>query len=63
MLVSHRYKFIFTKTVKTAGTSIESYFEKYCMPEGEWKESHNREEYVSETGIIGYRGRAPLSHP
>lgn len=57
MLVSHRKKFIFTKTVKTAGTSIESYYEKYCMPEGEWQESHKREEYVSETGIIGYRGR------
>lgn len=56
MLVSHRKKFIFTKTVKTAGTSVESYFEKYCMPEGEWVESGPREEYVSETGIIGYRG-------
>ena len=56
MLVSHRKKFIYTKTIKTAGTSVESYFEQYCMPEGEWKESHSREEYVSETGIIGYRG-------
>jgi hypothetical protein len=56
VLVSHRKQFIFTKTVKTAGTSVESYFEKYCMPEGEWQQMHSREEYVSETGIIGYRG-------
>jgi hypothetical protein len=56
MLVSHRKHFIYTKTAKTAGTSVESYFEKYCMPEGEWKETHLSEEYVSDTGIIGYRG-------
>jgi len=56
MLVSHRYKFIYTKTVKTGGTSVESYFEKYCMKEGEWQFSPSREEYISEHGIIGYRG-------
>ena len=56
MLISHRKKFIFTKTVKTAGTSVESYFEQYCMPDGEWQESHYRDEYVSESGIIGHRG-------
>ena len=64
MLISHRKNFIFTKTSKTAGTSIESYFEKYCMPEGEWEESHAREEYISDTGIIGYRGSdAALKKP
>ena len=36
MLVSHRYKFIYTKTRKTAGSSVESYFEPFCMPDGEW---------------------------
>jgi hypothetical protein len=56
MLVSHRKQFIFTKTAKTAGTSVESYFEQYCMPDGAWQESHYRDEYVSESGIIGYRG-------
>ncbi len=56
MLVSHRKRFIFTKTAKTAGTSVESYFEQYCMLEGEWQESHFRDEYVSDAGIIGYRG-------
>ena len=56
MLVSHRKRFIFTKTLKTAGTSVESYFEPYCMPEGTWEQSHEREEHVSEAGVIGYRG-------
>ena len=57
MLVSHRKQFIYTKTHKTAGTSVEVYFEKYCMPEGEWKFSQvAQQEFVSPTGIIGMRG-------
>ncbi len=59
MLVSHRKRFIFTKTAKTAGTSVESYFEPYCMPDGSWELSHSREETVSEAGIVGYRGPKP----
>lgn len=59
MLISHRNKFIFTKTAKTAGTSIELYFEPYCMPEGSWSPSHARDEYIGDTGIIGYRGTNP----
>jgi len=59
LLVSHRKRFIFTKTVKTAGTSIESYFERWCMPEGEWKPVHVRGEYVSDAGIIGERSGNP----
>ena len=57
MLVSHRYKFIYTKTRKTAGSSVESYFEPFCMPDGEWTQRHLREEYVSDAGIIGFRGK------
>lgn len=56
MLVSHSHQFIYTKTVKTAGTSVESYFERFCMPEGEWSLSHARDEYESDHGIIGFRG-------
>lgn len=57
MLVSHRNQFIFIKTVKTAGTSVESYFEPYCMFDGEWTPSHARNEYVSEAGIVGKRAQ------
>jgi hypothetical protein len=60
MLISHRKRFIYTKTVKTAGTSVESYFEPYCMREGEWSFSHPRAEYVSEAGIVGIRTGEPL---
>lgn len=60
MLVSHRKKFIYTKTLKTGGTSVEAYFERYCMPSDEWSLVHEREVYVSEHGIIGFRG---ANHP
>jgi len=33
MIINHRYKFIFLKTTKTAGTSIEIALSKYCSPE------------------------------
>lgn len=62
MLVSHRKKFIFTRTAKTAGTSVEVFFEKFCMPEGEWEASHRRDVYQSAAGIIGYRGPDPHPH-
>lgn len=30
MIISHKYKYIFIKTKKTAGTSIESYLAQFC---------------------------------
>lgn len=59
MLVSHRKRFIYMKTIKTAGTSVESYFEQYCMRENEWKFMNSRDQYVTEAGIIGFRGVDP----
>ena len=57
MLISHRKNFIYTKTNKTGGTSVEAFFESYCMPEGQFTPSHGREETISEAGIIGFRGK------
>jgi len=33
MIVSHRFRLIFVKTRKTAGTSIETYLSKHCAPD------------------------------
>lgn len=60
MLISHAKRFIYTKTVKTAGTSVESYFEPHCMRPGEWEYSHGRGEYVSEAGVVGVRTGEPI---
>lgn len=59
MLLSHRKKFIYIKTIKTAGTSVELYFQKYCVPEEriiDLKE-FGQEEIISEDGIIAARLR------
>ena len=58
MLVSHRKGFIYTKTVKTASTSLELYFEPHCMPDGSGKK-HGRDEHVSDAGIVGVRAAKP----
>jgi hypothetical protein len=58
MLISHRYKFIYTKTVKTAGTSVEAYFERFCLPDGDERvPTDARDEHESTAGIVGYRGK------
>ena len=56
MLISHRYRFIYTKTAKTGGTSVESFFERFCLPDGEWTQQHERDEIETTAGVIGYRG-------
>ncbi|HWO40244.1 MAG TPA: sulfotransferase family 2 domain-containing protein [Candidatus Eisenbacteria bacterium] len=62
MLISHRKHFIYTKTVKTAGTSVEVYFERFCLPEGYQQLQHARDEYVGPEGVVGYRGSNVAGH-
>jgi hypothetical protein len=56
MLVSHTKRFIYTKTIKTGGTSVEVYFEGYCFRPGEYEFTRMRTQYESEAGIVGFRG-------
>ena len=59
MLVSHRYRFIFVKTKKSAGSSVELAFEPYARPESWVPPSGELDfptlEMVSEAGIVGAR--------
>ena len=57
MLISHPNRFIYTKTMKTAGTSVEIYFEEACLPPSNGIErGHLTDEIVTEAGIVGRRG-------
>ena len=57
MLISHRHKFIFTKTVKTAGTSVEIFFEPFCAPDSHTVKRVTRN-IETKYGIIGARGNS-----
>ncbi len=57
MLVSHSKKFIFLKTMKTAGTSVEIYLERYCVPSDTYVEQHHRAETAPRTGSSAIAAR------
>jgi|GEM_PF-351093 hypothetical protein len=59
MLISHSRRFIYLKTVKTAGTSVEAYFEKHCLPPDQQEFKHLRESYEGPAGVVGFRGPVP----
>ncbi|MEM9009755.1 MAG: sulfotransferase family 2 domain-containing protein [Pseudomonadota bacterium] len=57
VLVSHRYRFVYLKTHKTASTSVEVMLEPLCLPEGTvTARSHRRDAEITEAGIVGVRG-------
>lgn len=56
VLVSHKYKFIYIKNGKVAGSSVESFFGKYCIdPKKEYNYNDAISEHIDEFGIIGSR--------
>jgi len=58
MILSHRHKFIFIKTSKTAGTSIELALEPVCGPEDVCAGLHKHVEQASgRENEYGYRAR------
>src|SRR5690242_16177876 len=63
MLVSHTKQFIYLKTTKTAGTSVEIFFQPFCLsPDHPCYSSptHEMNEVISNYGIVGYRGPQPI---
>lgn len=56
MLCSFSKKFIYLKTIKTAGTSVEIFFERYCRSPLDYTERHFVDEAVDSFGIVGCRG-------
>ncbi|MFZ5752144.1 MAG: hypothetical protein ACOY5U_13920 [Pseudomonadota bacterium] len=58
VLVSHRHDFIFLKTRKTAGTSVEMALEPFCRPEGA-AIVEATPTLVSPEGIVGRRLTRP----
>lgn len=55
MLISHRHRFIFIKTVKTAGTSVEAFLEPLCTPPGHVVQ-HHTPTLISAEGVVARRG-------
>ncbi|QHQ36275.1 sulfotransferase family 2 domain-containing protein [Algicella marina] len=58
VLVSHTHRFIFFKSKKTASTSVEAYFEPFCLPDDKLPDGvaeQYRDEFIGPTGIIGCR--------
>ena len=56
VLVSFQKKFIYTKTTKTAGTSVEVFFEPDCLPPDGYEQVHFRGETITDYGVVGFRG-------
>ena len=57
MLISHEKKFIFLKTKKTAGTSIEVFLEEFCtaQPRAYRNGAEYRGSEATEIGVVGAR--------
>ena len=56
VLVSHRYKFIYIKNEKVAGSSVESFFGKFCVgPDFNYTYEDDIPGKESKYGILGTR--------
>ena len=60
MLCSHEKKFIYSRTRKTASTSVEIFFQRFCLPEGVLPQSHDTKQIITESGIVGSREKELL---
>ena len=56
VLISHKYKFIYIKNEKVAGSSVESFFGRYCInPEKIYTYEDTIKQSIDDNGIIGSR--------
>ena len=54
VIISHRHRFIFIKTAKTAGTTVELYLRQFCGPDDIVSPLHIDDELLARSaGIIG----------
>jgi hypothetical protein len=54
VLVSHRYKFIYLKNYKVAGSSVETFFRQFCIDPAEpYSYVYETDKQESEYGIVG----------
>jgi hypothetical protein len=59
MLCSHEKKFIYLKTRRTASTSVELFFERFCVPPEKYQEARTTNQIITEKGVVGARGNFP----
>jgi hypothetical protein len=57
MIISHEHKFIFVKTRKTAGTSIEIALSKFCGPDDVICPIRLRRHFGGQAPLCGSAGR------
>jgi hypothetical protein len=55
-LISHKYKFVYIKNKKVAGSSVESFFGQYCVdPNDDYHFNDRISEKISPFGYVGRR--------
>lgn len=56
VLISHKYKFIYIKNKKVAGSSVESFFGQFCIdPKKKYEFTDKIDLHIDNYGIIGSR--------
>ncbi len=56
MLISHSRRFIYLKTRKSGSTSVETYFEPWCIDPAKQPEGDTRDAECTRWGVVGSRG-------